>query len=102
MSLAEAIRLRERQPERYVERSMASIACHVEAMLALRARGAVVVWTFGDPKIIPPQFRTIAADAAVQLPFRLDDLRGGNTTQVGWAILLPRPAYASLSGTTGH
>ena len=68
----------------------------------LRARGAVVVWTFGDPKIIPPQFRTIAADAAVQLPFRLDDLRGGNTTQVGWAILLPRPAYASLSGATGH
>jgi len=60
----------------------------------LRARGAVVVWTFGDQKVIPPQFRTIAADAAVQLPFTLNDLRGGNKTQVGWAILLPRPAYA--------
>jgi len=61
----------------------------------LRARGAVVVWTFGDTHVIPPEFRTIAAGAAVQPPFLLDDLRGGNKTQVGWAILLPRPAYAS-------
>jgi hypothetical protein len=60
----------------------------------LRARGAVVVWTFGDPKIIPPEFRTVAADAAVQPPFELDDLRGGNKTQVGWAILLPQRSYA--------
>ena len=60
----------------------------------LRARGAVVVWTFGDPKVIPPQFRTVAGDAAVQLSFTLNDLRGGNKTNVGWAILLPRPAYA--------
>ena len=64
----------------------------------LRARGAVVVWTFGDPKIIPPQFRTIATDAAVQLPFTLNDLRGGNKTNVGWAILLPQPAYAAELG----
>src|SRR5688572_23552458 len=42
MSLAQAASLRERQPERYVERSMASMACHVEAMLALHARGTVV------------------------------------------------------------
>ncbi len=42
MSLAQAASLREGQPERYVERSMASMACHVEAMLALHARGAVV------------------------------------------------------------
>ncbi len=61
----------------------------------LRARGAVVVWTAGDLHVIPPEFRTIAADAAVQPPFLLDDLRGGNKTNVGWAILLPRPAYAS-------
>ncbi len=60
----------------------------------LRARGAVVVWTFGDTHVMPPAFRTIAPDAAVQPPFELDDLRGGNVTQVGWAILLPRPAYA--------
>ena len=54
----------------------------------------MVVWTFGDPKIIPPEFRTVAADAAVQPPFELDDLRGGNKTQVGWAILLPQRSYA--------
>ena len=63
----------------------------------LRARGAVVVWTFGDTHVIPPEFRTIAADAAVQPPFLLDDLRGGNKTNVGWAILLPRPAYAKAN-----
>jgi Dolichyl-phosphate-mannose-protein mannosyltransferase len=61
----------------------------------LSARGAVVVWTFGDTHVMPPQFRTIAGDAAVQPPFTLNDLRGGNKTNVGWAILLPRPAYAS-------
>ena len=47
----------------------------------LRARGAVVVWTSGDTHVIPPEFRTIAADAAVQPPFVLDDLRGGNKTK---------------------
>ena len=60
----------------------------------LRARGAVVVWTAGDLHVIPPQLRTVAADAAVQEPFLLHDLRGGNDTNVGWAILLPLPAYA--------
>ena len=63
----------------------------------LRARGAVVVWTFGDTHVMPPEFRTIAGNAAVQMPFELNDLRGGNKTNVGWAILLPRPAYAKLN-----
>jgi hypothetical protein len=62
----------------------------------LHARGAVVVWTFGDPQVMPVEFRSVAADAAVQPPFVLDDLRGGNKTTVGWAILLPRPSYAEL------
>jgi len=65
----------------------------------LHARGAVVVWTAGDLHVIPPEFRTVAADAAVQPPFLLDDLRGGNKTNVGWAILLPRPAYAERSSS---
>src|SRR5688572_27862356 len=43
MSLAEAAALREREPRAYIDRAMASMARHVEAMLALRARGA---WTF--------------------------------------------------------
>jgi urocanate hydratase len=41
MSLDEAAGLRERKPAEYIERSMAAMAEHVRAMLALRARGAV-------------------------------------------------------------
>ncbi len=60
----------------------------------LRARGAVVVWTAGELNALPPVFRTIAGDAAVQPPFRLRYRFGGDSLNVGWAILLPRPAYA--------
>ncbi|MGA2566821.1 MAG: glycosyltransferase family 39 protein [Pseudolabrys sp.] len=60
----------------------------------LRARGAVVVWTAGDLHGIPPELRTIAADAAVQPPFLLHYRRGDSSLYVGWAILLPRPSYA--------
>ena len=41
MSLAEALVLRQRDPQRYIERSMQSIARHVDAMLTLQRRGAV-------------------------------------------------------------
>ena len=41
LSFADALRLRERDPEEYVRRSMATMAEHVRAMLALKARGAV-------------------------------------------------------------
>ena len=41
MSLAEATILRDRQPDVYVERSLASMGRHVEAMLTLQRRGAV-------------------------------------------------------------
>jgi urocanate hydratase len=41
MSLADAMSLRERQPGEYIARAMASMARHVEAMLALQQRGAV-------------------------------------------------------------
>lgn len=60
----------------------------------LRARGAVVVWTAGELNALPPAFRTVAGDAAVQPPFRLRYHFGGDSLNVGWAILLPRPAYA--------
>jgi hypothetical protein len=60
----------------------------------LKNRGALVVWTAGDPKVMPVELRTIAADAAVQAPFVLKNLRGDNVTNVGWAILLPKPQYA--------
>ena len=41
MPLAEALRLRARDPEAYVARSMTAMAAHVRAMLALKRRGAV-------------------------------------------------------------
>jgi urocanate hydratase len=41
MSLAEAASLRERHPDDYIARAMQSMARHVEAMLALKQRGAV-------------------------------------------------------------
>ena len=41
MAFAEALALREADPESYVARAMASMAAHVRAMLALQARGAV-------------------------------------------------------------
>jgi hypothetical protein len=61
----------------------------------LNARGAVVVWTVGDLNTIPVPFRKIASEAAVQPPFLVPDRRGDNFVNVGWAILLPKPAYAA-------
>jgi len=60
----------------------------------LKGRGALVVWTSGDPNVIPVPLRMIAADAKVQPPFTLKDRRGDLTVQVGWAILQKRPSYA--------
>jgi hypothetical protein len=60
----------------------------------LRARGAVVVWTDGDLKTLPVEYRNIAADAQVQPPFTLPFLRGDQVLNVGWAILLPQRSYA--------
>lgn len=41
MPYAEALRLRDADPRRYVDRAMASMAAHVRAMLELQRRGAV-------------------------------------------------------------
>jgi hypothetical protein len=61
----------------------------------LRARGAVVMWTDGDPRVMPRAYRAIADDAEVQpgfsLPFRLGS---HPDVQVGWAVLRPRPVVA--------
>jgi urocanate hydratase len=65
MSLAEARVLRERQPERYVERAMASMARHVDAMLALRARGAV---TFDYGNNIRTQAKRAGIENAFDIP----------------------------------
>ena len=62
----------------------------------LRARGALVAWTAGDPNVIPIALRTIAVDAKVQPPFTLKDRRGDLTVEVGWAILQKQPSYAGI------
>src|SRR5205807_1052899 len=41
LALDEAERLRERNPDEYIARSMQAMAQHVRAMLTLRTRGAV-------------------------------------------------------------
>lgn len=61
----------------------------------LKKRGAVVAWTDGDTNAVPPKFRAIAVDAAVQPPLRLPDRRGLSTVTVGWAILQAQPSYAT-------
>jgi 4-amino-4-deoxy-L-arabinose transferase-like glycosyltransferase len=62
----------------------------------LRSKGAVVVWTNGDPAVIPVVLRGIAGDAQVQPPFTLPYRRGAGEVIVGWAILRPQPAFALL------
>jgi urocanate hydratase len=64
-SLAEALVLRERQPELYIERAMASMARHVEAMLALRTRGAV---TFDYGNNIRTQAKRAGVENAFDIP----------------------------------
>ena len=60
----------------------------------LRSKGAVVVWTDGDPRVMPMRLRNIAGDAQVQPPFTLPFRRGDHVLTVGWAILRPQPAFA--------
>jgi 4-amino-4-deoxy-L-arabinose transferase-like glycosyltransferase len=55
----------------------------------LKRRGAIVVWTSGDPQTLPPAWRAIAADAQTQPPLRLPFRSGAGTLAVGWAILRP-------------
>jgi hypothetical protein len=56
----------------------------------LREKGAVLVWTQGDPKQIPPEFAGVAPGAELGAPFDLPMRRGDGTIHVGWAILKPR------------
>jgi len=56
----------------------------------LRKNGAVVVWTQGDPAQLPAQFKAVAADATVGVPFDLPMRRGDGTAHVGWAIVKPQ------------
>ncbi|HUF48666.1 MAG TPA: urocanate hydratase [Vicinamibacterales bacterium] len=90
LSLAEAAALRERDPDEYVRRSMATMAAHVQSMLALQARGAVtfdygnnlraqalqagVVQAFDIPGFVPEYVRPLFCEG--KGPFRWAALSG--------------------------
>jgi hypothetical protein len=57
----------------------------------LRRRGAVVVWTDSNPRVMPSAFAPVAAGAEIGTPFDLPAHRGGAITHVGWAVLKPMP-----------
>ena len=56
----------------------------------LRKKGAVVVWTQGDPSKLPAQFAGVAANATIGTPFDLPMRRGPGAVHVGWAIVKPK------------
>jgi 4-amino-4-deoxy-L-arabinose transferase-like glycosyltransferase len=56
----------------------------------LRARGAVLVWTDGDPRMPPQNFAAVAPGAEIGAPFDLPYQRGPGALHVGWAVLRPQ------------
>ena len=65
MTLAEAIALRARDPDQYIEHSMRSMATHVDAMLALQKKGAV---TFDYGNNIRTQAKKAGVENAFDIP----------------------------------
>jgi urocanate hydratase len=65
MSFADAQALRERNPDQYIDQSMRSMARHVEAMLALQARGAV---TFDYGNNLRANARSAGVENAFDIP----------------------------------
>ncbi len=65
MTLEEALALRAKNPEEYIERSMHSMAVHVEAMLALQRRGAI---TFDYGNNIRTQAKKAGVENAFEIP----------------------------------
>jgi 4-amino-4-deoxy-L-arabinose transferase-like glycosyltransferase len=57
----------------------------------LRERGAALVWTDGDPNVLPANFAAVAPNAEIGAPFELPYHRGAGSIRVGWAILRPQP-----------
>ena len=70
MTLAEALQLRAENPDEYIERSMAAMAQHVEAMLALQKKGAIT-FDYGN------NIRTQAKKAGCRKRVRYSRLRSG-------------------------
>ena len=65
MSLEDALALRRKNPDEYIERAMESMAVHVEAMLALQKKGAV---TFDYGNNIRAQAKKAGVKNAFDIP----------------------------------
>jgi len=65
MTLADALQLRAKNPDEYIEHSMRSMGLHVEAMLALQERGAV---TFDYGNNIRTQAKKAGVEQAFDIP----------------------------------
>src|SRR6058998_2283049 len=65
MSLEDALALRRKNPDEYIERAMHSMAVHVEAMLALQNKGAV---TFDYGNNIRAQAKKAGIENAFDIP----------------------------------
>src|SRR5436189_6164540 len=65
MSLEDALALRRKNPDEYIERSMQSMAVHVEAMLALQKKGAI---TFDYGNNIRAQAQKAGVKNAFDIP----------------------------------
>src|SRR4051812_46183244 len=65
MTLEEALLLRTSDPDQYIERSMRSMAIHVEAMLALQKKGAI---TFDYGNNIRTQAKKAGLEKAFDIP----------------------------------
>ena len=65
MTLEEALSLRSSDPDQYIERSMRSMATHVEAMLALQKKGAI---TFDYGNNIRTQAKKAGVENAFDIP----------------------------------
>ncbi|MFL6521401.1 MAG: urocanate hydratase [Chthoniobacterales bacterium] len=65
MTLEEALELRTSDPDQYIERSMRSMATHVEAMLALQKKGAI---TFDYGNNIRTQAKKAGVENAFDIP----------------------------------
>jgi urocanate hydratase len=73
MSLEDALALRKKNPDEYIERAMQSMAVHVEAMLALQKKGAV---TFDYGNNIRAQAKKAGIKNAFDIPgFVLEYIR---------------------------
>jgi urocanate hydratase len=65
MSLAEALELRQRDPDAYTRRSMQTMGEHVKAMLELKRRGAI---TFDYGNNLRTQAKLVGVDDAYEIP----------------------------------